>query len=88
MKTTTQYLALYETTQYVEGDERSRTHPGHGYPAHTTTSNTYEEFATEADMLAWVASEETKKYGPKLNYAIVKVARINLEVKTVIVSKP
>lgn len=33
------YLAILETSSiYIEGDERSKTNPGHGYPAHTVTS--------------------------------------------------
>ncbi len=84
MKANTQFLALYETSTYIEGDERSRTHPGHGYPGHTETNNTYKEFATEEEMTAWVTAEETKKYGAKLNYTIVEVKKVNIEVKTVI----
>lgn len=34
-------IMMYKTESvYVEGDERSRTHPGHGYPAHTETFHT------------------------------------------------
>lgn len=32
---------------YHEGDERSRTHPGHGYPAYTETVKTYDEYESE-----------------------------------------
>lgn len=33
------YIFLFETsTVNVPGDERSRTNPGHGYPAHTVTT--------------------------------------------------
>lgn len=31
---------------YIEGDERSRTNPGHGYPAHTETYSTFEHYVT------------------------------------------
>jgi len=34
---------------YIPGDERSRTHPGHGYPAHTETSVTYQVFVDEIE---------------------------------------
>lgn len=34
-------IMMYKTESvHVEGDERSRTHPGHGYPAHTETFHT------------------------------------------------
>lgn len=39
---------------YIEGDERSRTHPGHGYPAHTETYNSFEHWVTE-DKEVWTA---------------------------------
>lgn len=29
---------------YVPGDDRSRTNPGHGYPEHTITYDSYKEF--------------------------------------------
>lgn len=32
------YLILDDTSTYIEGDERSRTHPGHGYPGYTVHS--------------------------------------------------
>ena len=37
-----------------EGDERSRTHPGHGYPAYTETVH---------EFRAWIEREENRKYG-------------------------
>lgn len=40
-------VLVYKTeTQHIPGDERSRTHPGHGYPAHTVTTTTYEHWVT------------------------------------------
>ncbi len=29
------FAVVYVETHHVAGDERSRTNPGHGYPAHT-----------------------------------------------------
>ncbi len=37
---------------YIEGDERSRSAPGHGYPAHTDTFETNEIWVTE-DVDDW-----------------------------------
>ncbi len=31
---------------YIPGDERSRTHPGHGYPEHTERHETFEHWVT------------------------------------------
>lgn len=35
---------------HIPGDERSRTHPGHGYPEHTETSILYDVFTSENEM--------------------------------------
>lgn len=52
---------------YIEGDERSRTHPGHGYPAHTETTIQYQAFTNEAEWRAKVIemSTPTAWSGPK-----------------------
>ena len=34
----------------IPGDERSRTHPGHGYPEHTKSYITYEAFSDKAEF--------------------------------------
>jgi hypothetical protein len=38
------YLIIVASAIYHEGDERSRTNPGHGYPAYTETVHRVEEF--------------------------------------------
>lgn len=43
-------IVTYET-RYVEGDERSRTNPGHGYPAYTESYVSYQAFDDEHE---WV----------------------------------
>jgi len=66
---------------HVPGDERSRTHPGHGYPAHTATNETFEHWVTtdEAALNAKVAelSKVPKhSYGWKQPvFAVLKVER-------------
>lgn len=46
-----------------EGDERSRTCPGHGYPAYTETIKTidYIVFANEQEMKDWVVKTESEE---------------------------
>lgn len=42
-------VLVYESTNvHHEGDERSRTNPGHGYPAYDETVNTFEHWVTES----------------------------------------
>jgi hypothetical protein len=61
-------VIIYSTTSvYVPGDERSRTNPGHGYPEHTETSDTFEHWVTkDASALEAfvVALEEERKSSP------------------------
>lgn len=46
---------------HIPGDERSRTHPGHGYPASTETVFEYQYFTDEVE---W-KNEVTKQSRPK-----------------------
>lgn len=65
------YAALIDDSYHVEGDERSRTNPGHGYPAHDVKYTRVEEFSDEEAMKRWVAQQEGKVF-TKLKYRIVK----------------
>ena len=63
IETPFQFAVIIERTVQHEGDERSRTHPGHGYPAYTETVHEFKEFKTEAEFRAWIEREENRKYG-------------------------
>ncbi|MGO4337839.1 hypothetical protein AB4037_23260 [Labrys sp. KB_33_2] len=43
------FAIITETSVHIPGDERSRTHPGHGYPAHTETYINYQAFTDRAE---------------------------------------
>lgn len=58
------YAVVYETYYEVEGDERPRTHPGHGYPAHAVRYDKMEQFSTEGGLLAWL-KHNNSSYAPK-----------------------
>ena len=66
------YGALVFNTQtvYHEGDERSRTNPGHGYPAYTEVINTiqYIAFSDRNDLSRFI---ETKNKASENNYKII-----------------
>lgn len=73
-------IIVYETTSvYHEGDERSRTNPGHGYPAHTETFDAFEHYVS-LDKAEWLkAIEEFAKHEDKKDRFVAfeaKVARI------------
>lgn len=53
---------IYEDSIYHEGDERSRTHPGHGYPAYTETVRTFKEFKDETELKEWITRNENKRF--------------------------
>ncbi len=70
-------VMVFETHSiYHEGDERSRTNPGHGYPPHWETINTvnYYQFDNEDELKAWIASNKNKN-----NYVVISAQK--LEVK-------
>ena len=75
------YAAFIRDSYSVEGDERSRTNPGHGYPAHTVSYTKVEEFQDEEEMRRWVERQEMSTY-TKSKYRIVKC--IPMEVRTTV----
>lgn len=57
-------ILVFKTSNiYHEGDERSRTCPGHGYPAYTETIYTvdYIPFADEKGVNDWIVARELNK---------------------------
>lgn len=65
-------LVFKSESIYHEGDERSRTNPGHGYPAYTETVRTveYTTFANKTEMEQWVIKAETTH--PKPKYRLIE----------------
>lgn len=58
-------VLVYNTSSiYVEGDERSRTHPGHGYPAHYDTYESFKHYVTDDKqvLLDFTNTLKDKKY--------------------------
>ena len=53
------YLAITKETVYHEGDERSRTNPGHGYPAYTETVDCVTRFTTKDQLTNWLKTNKT-----------------------------
>ncbi len=60
--------SLERFSHHIPGDERSRTHPGHGYPAHTVTETVIKTFNSKEEWEAWIVKEEessfTEEYTP------------------------
>lgn len=56
------WIALRNQSVHIPGDERSRTHPGHGYPAHTDNYLSMIVFENKEAMEEWVRKEEEQRY--------------------------
>lgn len=80
------YAVLIYKTQsvYHEGDERSRTHPGHGYPAYTEQINNFEHYVSE-DKNDWESFIKALHISGEKNFVFFRVAEVgSLEVSVVI----
>jgi hypothetical protein len=62
---------------HIEGDERSRTNPGHGYPAHTEHFDDIEHWVTtERSVLdEFVSIQEMATGSNKKPYVVMEVAK-------------
>lgn len=59
------WVIVKDEAVHYEGDERSRTHPGHGYPEHTDRFvKVYEVYGNEEEFkTALGRAAETKQFG-------------------------
>ena len=73
------YLLIEKESIYIPGDERSRTNPGHGYPAHTQEVERTKLFDTEAELLAYLAQWSRSIKNPVI-YEVT--GEVKLETKT------
>lgn len=76
------FAALVFSTIHIPGDERSRTNPGHGYPAENKPVAEYIAFDSRDEMERWVSQQETKasQYSLK-DYQVIEVKPLAVEVK-------
>lgn len=69
------------STRWVEGDERSRTNPGHGYPGHNESIVQYIAFENDAEFSKWV--ERNAKEHFAVVSAVTRTIQTELIVKLV-----
>lgn len=77
-------VLIFKTRQiHHEGDERSRTHPGHGYPAHTETVHIieYVVFSDEDEMKEWISKIENGNR-PKPDYKLIRSRPLGVKLST------
>ncbi len=77
---TAHWAILTEQTVITPGDERSRTHPGHGYSEHTDTYINYEAFDNEKGRRLRVVSMTQLKIPFRAIKAIPARVSIKVEV--------
>lgn len=70
--TNVEYIVIEKHSVWVPGDERSRTHPGHGYPAHYEDT----EYVTRCKDMRELESCVLAKGEKELE--IYRVQRVNL----------
>ena len=78
---TEHWAIIVQESVHIPGDERSRTNPGHGYPAETRSFVGYHLYLTEDKLLKAIEELEDARYGKK-NYKVVKVTPMTVK-KTV-----
>lgn len=81
------YAVIIEKNIHHEGDERSRTHPGHGYPAYTETVKEFKEFKDEAEFRAWIERQESRSYGRE-SYKAIAFKPVEIKTKVSFDIKP
>jgi hypothetical protein len=74
------YAVIEETHTTIPGDERSRTHPGHGYPEHTQTSTKFQEFPNEDALLRHIKTRSSSYSGFKGRVIRFEEMKVNTEV--------
>ena len=68
------WAIIESVSTHHEADERSKTHPGHGYPAHTTTALVYRPYETKDDALDAVRSQPSHK-----TYTVIRALKATIE---------
>lgn len=75
------YAVITQESYHVEGDERSRTNPGHGYPAHSVNYTSFRKFDNEAELKLWVEQQAKSVYSPKYQIVRCTPVQVTTEIK-------
>lgn len=75
------YAVIKKETIYTPGDERSRTHPGHGYPESWDTIENLQKFKTEEELKAWIERNPNKDYVAIAYQELEITTKINVNLK-------
>ena len=72
------YAIILNDSIYIPGDERSKTCPGHGYPASTKQVVSYEVYLTKEKLMESIQDLENPKFGYKKDYVVIKVTPVKI----------
>lgn len=67
------YAIIENQSVHIPGDERSRTHPGHGYPASTENFIRYMAIIKREDLMLYLSKEKPEK---RRNLRVLKVQNL------------
>lgn len=74
-----QYAVIYTDTIYHEGDERSRTNPGHGYPAYSESVEKIKIFPHEDALKEWIRTRNSYE-----KYTAIKFQKLSVRTEIVV----
>lgn len=79
-------LVFKTSSVHVPGDERSRTNPGHGYPAHDVTSTSYEYWAVRnekalREAVEYLEEKKRESYSKPDPYAVIEARPVAVKTR-------
>lgn len=77
------YAVIVKEKIHIEGDERSRTNPGHGYPAHTIEVPKFIEFSDDEKFQKWYVDNQ-KTYAPVEVLKVIRFEEITVTLETTV----
>lgn len=69
---------------HYEGDERSRTHPGHGYPAYIETVTRLTEYKTKEDWEKAIKQKANTRFGRSDDFRAIIFREVAVETEVTI----
>ena len=75
------YAVVYTKSTRIPGDERSRTNPGHGYPAYTQEDQIFKEFKNKEEWEKWITREEQRASPSEYRAFVCDSITISREIK-------
>lgn len=80
-----QYAIIEFGSIFIEGDERSRTNPGHGYPAHSVDNTKVYLFSSKEEWEKEITNRTTKVFSNTgFKAVIIKPVKVETKISVVI----